>query len=125
MMEIIMNKKPLNAVQGVHNFVSDTSDLSDAEIRENLISEGANVDSFLTRLGNEAQITSTQPISQQPSAAERLRALANRAGDGVKKLLGSASKIDEDATPSIAYGRTGKSRSSKSKKQNRTSKRRK
>jgi hypothetical protein len=116
-----MNKNYRNAAQQLHKFLSGDSDLSDAEIRDSLKSEGVDVEGFLARLASDAGIPSEQPRTKQPTASEKLRALANRAGNGVKKLLGDTATSDF-GTPAAAFGRSGKSRNKKTK---RSSKRRK
>lgn len=116
-----MNKNYQSAAQQLHKFVSGDCDLTDAEIRESLKAEGVDTDSFLARLASEAGIPAEQPKVKQPTASEKLRALANRAGSGVKKLLGEAA-IGEFGAPVGAFGRSGKARR---KKANRHQKRRK
>jgi hypothetical protein len=115
-----MSKKYQRAAQNLHDFVSDTSNLSDSEVRETLKAEGVDVAGFLARLGKESGLASAKQ-SAQPSASERLRALANRAGDGMKKLLGEAEGISSIPGTSAAYGRKGKSRAN-NKRGNRASK---
>jgi hypothetical protein len=122
-MEMAMNKNYRNATQQLHKFVSGDADLSDAEVRESLKAEGVNIENFLARLKSEAEIPAEQPKVQQPTASEKLRALASRAGKGVKKLLGNDA-IDDVGAAVPAFGRSGKSRPS-TKKANRNTKRRK
>jgi hypothetical protein len=116
-----MNKNHQNAAQQLHKFLSGDSDLSDVEIRNSLKSEGVDVENFLARLAKDAAIPAELPAVKQPSASERLRALANRAGSGVKKLLGDSASQDFGGT-APAFGRSGKA---KSKKTRQNSKRKK
>ena len=118
-----MNKKYQSAAQKLHDFVSDDSSLSDTDVREILNADGVNVTGFLARLGEESGLAAAQK-SKQPSASERLRALANRAGDGMKKLLGEAGGMSTIPNASVVYGRKGNSRAN-TKKGNRASKRNK
>ena len=109
-MEKAMHKNHQNAAQQLHKFLSGDSDLSDAEIRNSLKSEGVNVDNFLARLATDAAIPAEVPGVKHPSASEKLRALANRAGSGMKKLLGESTSLDfGGAVP--AFGRSGKPKS--------------
>jgi hypothetical protein len=105
-----MNKNHQNAAQQLHKFLSGDSDLSDAEIRNSLKSEGVDVDNFLARLAKDAAIPAELPAVKQPSASEKLRALANRAGNGVKKLLGDTT-LPEFGGASAVFGRSGKPKS--------------
>ena len=107
-----MNKNYQSAAQQLHKFVSGDCDLTDAEIRESLKAEGVDTDSFLARLAREAGIPAEQPKAKQPTASEKLRALANRAGTGMKKLLGD-SAVGEFGAPAGAFGRSGKPRRKK------------
>jgi len=118
-----MNKKYQNAARKLHEFVSDDSALTDAEVRAELQSEGVDVEGFLARLASDSGIAPTESAIQ-PSATERLRALANRAGTKMKKLLGDAGNVSALPGASVAYGRKGKP-ASKSGKNNNSSKRRK
>src|ERR1044071_3959937 len=112
-MEKVMNKNYRNAAQQLHKFVSGDCDLTDADVRESLKSEGVDIESFLARLAREAGVPAEQPKAKQPTASEKLRALANRAGSGVKKLLGEAT-VGEFGAPAGAFGRAGKGRRKKS-----------
>ena len=118
-----MNKNYRNATQQLHKFVSGDSDLSDLEIRESLKSEGVDIEALLARLSSEAGIPAEQANAKQPTASEKLRALANRAGAGVRKLLREATN-GELGTPAAAFGRSAKPRSAR-KKSSRNTKRRK
>src|SRR5437016_3295174 len=118
-MERAMNKKYLSAAQKLHNFVSEDTDLTDAEIQAALKAEGVDGAGFLTRLGSEVGHSAEQ---NQPTTRERLRALASRAGDGMKKLVGEGKAVTKIPGVSVAYGRKRKSKSS-GKKPNHSSKR--
>ena len=109
-MERAMNKNHQNAAQQLHKFLSGDADLSDAEIRNSLKSEGVDIDNFLARLAKDAAIPAELHAVQQPSAAEKLRVLANRAGSGMKKLLGE-SISPEFGGASPVFGRSGKPKS--------------
>jgi hypothetical protein len=109
-MEWNMSDKYQSAAHRLHRFVSDDADLTDAEIKECLKAEGVDVGRFLLRLGK-----ASGRAAKVPTAAERLRELANRAGTRVKKLLGEGSTVAQIPTPSVAYGRKGKN-SGRSKK---------
>ena len=98
-----MENKYQSAAQRLHKFVSDDADVSDAEIKECLKTEGVDVRRFLMRLGK-----ASGRLEKQPTATERLRALASRAGSRVKKLLGEDSTIAQMPGASVAYGRKGK-----------------
>ena len=99
-----MNDKYQSAAQKLHSFVSEDADLTDAEIVESLKAEGVEVKQFLARLGKVSG-----RASKQPTTSERLRALANRAGSRVKRLLGEGSTEAQLPGPAVAYGRKGKS----------------
>jgi hypothetical protein len=118
-----MNKKYQNAAQRLHEFVSDDSALTDAEVRAELQAQGVDVEGFLARLAIDSGITAAES-SKQPSTSERLRALASRAGSKMKKLLGDAGNVSALPGASVAYGRKGKP-ASKNDKNNGSSKRRK
>ena len=98
-----MDNKYQSAAQRLHKFLSDDADLSDAEIKECLKTEGVDVRRFLIRLGK-----ASGRAERQPTAAERLRSLASRAGSRVKALLGEDSTVAQMPGPSVAYGRKGK-----------------
>ena len=118
-----MNKKYQNAAQQLHKFVSDDSAFTDAEIREELKAQGIDVDGFLARLETESGLAAPQP-AKLPSTSERLHALASRAGDRMKKLLGEVGSISALPDAPVAYGRKGKP-TANNKKINGSSKRRK
>src|SRR5437867_4503147 len=122
-MELAMNKKYQNAARKLHEFVSDDSSLTDTEVRAELQSQGVDVEGFLARLASDSGIKSAE-TAKQPSASERLRALANRAGTQMKKLLRDAGNVSALPGASVAYGRKGKP-ASKNGKKNGSSKRRK
>lgn len=103
-MEPDMSDKYQTAAHRLHKFVSDDADLSDAEIKECLKAEGVDVGRFLMRLGKVSG-----RVAKVPTATERLREMANRAGTRVKKLLGEGSTVAQIPSPSVAYGRKGKS----------------
>jgi hypothetical protein len=54
----------------LHKFVSGDEDLTDAEIREELKSEGVNVEAFLSQLGKQVEMKGKPPSTKQPTAAE-------------------------------------------------------
>jgi hypothetical protein len=122
-MELTMNKKYQYATQKLHKFVSDDLTLTDAEVREELEAQGVDVTAFLARLETESVLAAAQP-AKLPSASERLRALASRAGDKMKTLLGQAGSVSTLPGASVAYGRKGKSQAN-NKKVNGSPKRRK
>jgi hypothetical protein len=113
-MELAMNKKYQNAAQKLHKFVCDDSALTDAEVREELKTQGVDVTAFLARLETESGLAAAQP-ARLPSASERLRALASRAGDKMKTLLGQAGSVSTLPGASVAYGRKGKSQANNKK----------
>jgi len=98
-----MKNKYLSAAQKLHKFVSDDTDLSDADVRECLKGEGVNVQQFLARLGRVSG-----RAAKPPTTSERLRALASRAGSRVKRLLGDDSTAAQIPSAAVAYGRKGK-----------------
>jgi hypothetical protein len=105
-----MSDKYQSAAHGLNKFVSEDADLTDTEIKECLKAEGVDVGRFLLRLGKVSG-----RVAKVPTAAERLREMANRAGTRVKKLLGEGSTVAQVPSRSVAYGRKGKS-SDRSKK---------
>lgn len=100
-----------SAAQRLHNFVSNDADLTDAEIVEHLKADGVDVRQFLTRLGK-----ASGRATKQPSASERLSALANRAKSRVKQLLAADSADTHIPVDALVYGRNGKSRTRNKKK---------
>lgn len=103
-----MNKHYQNAAQRLHNFAANGVDCTEAELRSELTSQGVNVEAFLARLGQESGLKSSTATFKKPTASERLRALANRAGGKVKGLLGELSLGDTADMPATAYGRSGR-----------------
>lgn len=102
-MEWDMSDNYRSAANKLHKFVSEDADLTDAEIREGLKAEGVDVRRFLMKLGKVSG-----RVAKEPTAAERLREMASRAGAGVKKLLGEGSAVAQLPSTSAAYGRKGK-----------------
>jgi hypothetical protein len=86
-----------------------------------LQAQGVNVEAFLARLGQEGGIKPSTADAKKPTASERLRALASRAGSKVNGLLGDLNA--DDTVPAAAYGRSGRrgkgARASSRGKQNR------
>lgn len=109
-MEWDMNNNYRSAAHKLHKFVSEDADLTDAEVREGLKADGVDVRRFLMKLGKVSG-----HVTKEPTAAERLREMANRAGAKVKKLLGEGSTVAQLPSPSVAYGRKGKSSNSNKK----------
>lgn len=98
-----MKNKYQSAAQKLHKFVTEDADLSDAEAMECLKADGVDVQRFLVRLGK-----ASGRVAKQPTTTEKLRAIASRAGNGVKKLFGEEGTIAQIPGASVAYGRTGK-----------------
>lgn len=96
-------KNKQNAAQKLHKFVAEDADLSDAEAMEYLKADGVNVQQFLTRLGKVSG-----RAAKQPTTTDKLRAIASRAGDRVKKLFSDEGTVAQIPSASTAYGRTGK-----------------
>ena len=103
-----MNKHYQNAAQRLHKFVADDADCTEAELRAELSAQGVNVEDFLARLGQESGIKSLTATAKKPTASERLRAIASRAGDKVKGFLGELSAGDGANMPAAAYGRSSR-----------------
>jgi hypothetical protein len=104
-----MNKHYQNAAQRLHKFVADDADCTEAELRAELTAQGVNVEAFFARLGQESGIKPPTVIAKKPTASERLRAIASRAGDKVKGLLGELNTADGPNMPASAYGRSSRS----------------
>lgn len=102
-----MNKHYQDAAQRLHKFATEDADRTGAELREELAAQGVNVEAFLTQLGQESGIQASPVKAQKPTAAERLRALANRTGNKVKGLLSGLNVDDTADMPAVAYGRSG------------------
>jgi len=103
-----MNKHYQNAAQRLHKFAADDADCTEAELRAELSAQGVNVEAFLARLGKEAGIQPSVVTAKKPTASERLRALANRAGNKVKGILGELNAGDGANMPAAAYGRSSR-----------------
>ena len=103
-----MNKHYQNAAQRLHKFAVDDADCTEAELRAELTAQCVNVEGFLARLGPEAGIKPSTVTAEKPTASERLRALANRAGNKVKSILGELNAGDAEDIPVAAYGRSGR-----------------
>lgn len=118
-----MNKHFQNAAQRLHKFAAEGVECTKAELRAELQAQGVNVEAFLARLGQEAGIKSSAAAAKKPTASERLRALASRAGSKVKGLLSDLNADDAATLPAAAYGRSGHrgkgARASSRRKQNR------
>lgn len=120
-----MNKHYQNAAQRLHKFVADDADCTEAELRTELTAQGVNAETFLARLAQESGIKSSTPTTKKPTASERLRALASRAGSKVKGILGELNTGDATDMPAAAYGRSGRNKrtraSSRGKRDGKTS----
>jgi hypothetical protein len=103
-----MNKHYQNAAQRLHKFLADDADCTEAGLRTELLAQGVNVDAFLARLGQESGIKSSTATANKPTASERLRAIASRAGDKLKGLVGELNAADESNMPAAAYGRSSR-----------------
>jgi hypothetical protein len=103
-----MNKHYQNAAQRLHKFAADDADCTEAEFRAELTAQGVNVEAFLARLGQESGIKPSTVTAKKPTASERLRAIASRAGDKVKGLLGELNTGDGANMPAAAYGRSSR-----------------
>ena len=103
-----MNKHYQNAAQRLHKFAADDADCTEAELRAELSAQGVNVETFLARLGQESGIKPSTVAAKKPTASERLRAIASRAGDKVKGLLGELNTGDGANMPAAAYGRSSR-----------------
>jgi len=95
-------------VQRLHKFAADGAECTETELRAELLAQGVNVEAFLARLGQEAGINSSGAAAKKPTASERLRALASRAGSKVKGLLGDLKADDAATLPAASYGRSGR-----------------
>jgi len=76
--------------------------------RAELTTQGVNVEAFLARLGQESGIKPSTVTAKKPTASERLRAIANRAGSKVKGLLSELNTDDAVDIPVAAYGRSSR-----------------
>lgn len=103
-----MNKHFQNAAQRLHKFAAEGAECTESELRAELQAQGVNVEAFLARLGQEVGITSSAATAKKPTASERLRALASRAGSKVKGLLSDLNADDAATLPAAAYGRSGR-----------------
>jgi hypothetical protein len=103
-----MNKNFQNAAQRLHKFAAESVECTETELRAELEAQGVNTEAFLTRLGQEAGIPPSVVTAKKPTASERLRALANRAGDKVKGILGELNAGDVADMPVAAYGRSSR-----------------
>lgn len=103
-----MNKHYQNAAQRLHKFAADDADCTEAELRAELSAQGVNVEAFLARLGQESGIKPSTAIAKKPTASERLRVIASRAGEKVKGFLGELNTGDGANMPAAAYGRSGR-----------------
>ena len=103
-----MNKHYQNAAQRLHKFAADDADCTEAELRAELSAQGVNVEAFLARLNQESGIKPSTATAKKPTASERLRAIASRAGDKVKGLLGELNTGDGSNMPAAAYGRSSR-----------------
>lgn len=103
-----MNKHYQNAAQRLHKFAADDADCTEAELRAELSAQGVNVEAFLARMGQESGIKPSTVTAKKPTASERLRAIASRAGDKVKGLLGELNTGDGANLPAAAYGRSSR-----------------
>ena len=101
-----MNKHFQNVAQRLHKFVAENADCTEAELRAELTAQGGNVEAYLARLGQESGIKPSTVTTKKPTASERLRAIANRAGDKVKGFLGELNTGDATNMPAAAYGRS-------------------
>ena len=105
-----MNKHYQNAAQRLHKFVADDADCTEAELRAELTAQGVTVEAFLARLGQESSIKPSTVTAKKPTASERLRALASRAGNKVKGILGELNAGDAANMPATAYGRSSRNK---------------
>lgn len=103
-----MNKHYQNAAQRLHKFAADDADCTEAELRAELSAQGVNVEAFLARLGQETGIKPSSATAKKPTASERLRAIAERAGNKVKGILGELNAGDGANMPAAAYGRSSR-----------------
>ena len=103
-----MNKHYQNAAQRLHKFVADDADCTEAEFRAELTAQGVNAEAFLARLGQESGIRPSTVVAKKPTASERLRAIASRAGNKVKGFLGELNAGDATDIPIAAYGRSSR-----------------
>lgn len=103
-----MNKHYQNAAQRLHKFVADDADCTEAELRAEFSAQGVNVEAFLARLSQESGIKPSIVTAKKPTASERLRAIASRAGEKVKGLLGELNTGDGANMPAAAYGRSSR-----------------
>ena len=103
-----MNKHYQSAAQRLHKFVAENADCSEAELRAELTAQGVNVEAYLARLGQESGIKPSTVTTKKPTASERLRAIASRAGDKVKGFLGELNTGDGTNMPAAAYGRSSR-----------------
>ena len=103
-----MNKHYQNAAQRLHKFAGDDADCTEAELRAELTAQGVNVEGYLARLGQESGIKPSTVTTKKPTASERLRAIASRAGDKVKGFLGELNTGDVTNMPAAAYGRSSR-----------------
>ena len=103
-----MNKHYQNAAQRLHKFAADDADCTEAELRAELSAQGVNVEAFLARLSQESGIKPSTVTAKKPTASERLRAIASRAGEKVKGLLGELNTGDGANMPAAAYGRSSR-----------------
>lgn len=103
-----MNKYYQDAALRLHKFATEDTNSTELELRAELAAQGIDADEFLSRLANEAGIKTAVPsTTKKPSAAERLRALASRAGSEVKGLLHDPNADGTMGLPVAAYGRSG------------------
>jgi hypothetical protein len=102
-----MNKHYQNAAQRLHKFAAEEADCTETELRAELEAQGVGTDAFLARLGQEAGIKPATVVAKKPTASERLRVIANRAGDKVKGLLNGLNSDGAADLPVAAYGRSG------------------
>ena len=103
-----MNKHYQSAAQRLHKFASDGVNCTETELRAELTAQGVNTDAFLARLGQESGIQPSTVKAKKPTASERLRAIANRAGSKVKGLLSELNTDDAVDMPVAAYGRSSR-----------------
>jgi hypothetical protein len=94
-----MNKHYQSAAQRLHKFAAEGADFTETELRAELEAQGVNTEAFLGRLGQEAGIKRSLVTTKKPTASERLRALANRAGNKVKGFLGELNTGDATDMP--------------------------
>jgi hypothetical protein len=103
-----MTKHYQNAAQRLHKFAADDADCTEAELRAELSAQGVNVEAFLARLSQESGIKPSTVTAKKPTASERLRAIASRAGDKVKGFLGELNADEGANMPAAAYGRSNR-----------------